>query len=167
MWGNYKPKSDFYFTFYGKQEYFFNAYEMNFVTNINYISTHDIKGKRKVLIDLYNKYMMINDESVSKENLKDKEKIIYNRAADYRPFGTKRNLHHLKSVRHGGHWLWPYHFHEMTIRDYSVFFNSVYIPDLAFMGSPTWFYDIDLLQLDHSIKSDAIMGDRYEDDQMH
>lgn len=46
----------------------------------------------------------------------------------------------------------------------SEFFNKILLPDLAFIGSSTWFYDSDLIQMDHRIKSDGFFGLRYLDD---
>lgn len=188
MWGNYKPKADFYFTFYGRQERFFTTYEMDYLDELN-VNGRDIIARTKIknkndltTVDINNnKIPFFSDEEelfyiskakkellLNKENPEFKRKVIFDRELKYETIIIEKNIRQFKQSNfHYIRNLWPYEFRETVLRDYSGFFSSVYIPDLAFMGSPTWFYDINLLQLDHSIKSDAIMGDRYEDDQMN
>ena len=145
IWGGYKPKNSHLINFYYRNEYvytegntegFLEGYDADRAL-VGYVDP----GR---FIDLQyrpNKWWAKKPEYVN-------------------DFLRYTKFHHLRYKQYKYTAYTPWRFYH---QDYSAYFNSILLPDLAFLGGSQWFFDPDLFQYTHTIKNDGIifLGGRY------
>jgi len=139
MWGGYKPKNSHLINFYYRNEYVYTEGNTEWFLE-------SAEADRAVVG--YVDPVRFNDLQYRPNKWWAKKPEFVNDFLRYTKF------HHVRYKQYKYVAYTPWRFYN---QDYSVYFNKILLPDLAFIGGSQWFYDPDLFQYTHTIRDDGII----------